>query len=54
MTAAGAATTYSEIDTDDSLAYDCITYHPYMRDKIVLTRILRMTDIDPTSLVSTN
>ena len=54
MTAAGAATTYSEIDTDDSLARDCITYHPYMRDKIVLTRILRMTDIDPTSLVSTN
>ena len=54
MRSAGAATTYAEIDTDPDLARDCITYHPYMRDKIVLTRILRMTDIDPTSLVSTN
>ncbi len=53
MKAAGAATTYAEIDTDASLACDCITYHPYMRDKIVLSRILRMTDIDPTELVST-
>ena len=54
MKSAGAATTYAEIGTDDALARDCITYHPYMRDKIVLSRILRMTDIDPTSLVSTN
>ncbi len=53
MKAAGAATTYAEIDTDENLARDCITYHPYMRDKIVLSRILRMTDIDPIKLVST-
>ena len=52
MKAAGAATTYAEIDTDEDLARDCITYHPYMRDKIVLTRILRMTDIDPAEIVS--
>jgi glycerol-1-phosphate dehydrogenase [NAD(P)+] len=52
MKAAGAATTYAEIDTDESLARDVITYHPYMRDKIVLSRILRMTDIEPTEMVS--
>jgi glycerol-1-phosphate dehydrogenase [NAD(P)+] len=52
MHAAGAATTYSQIDTDESLARDVITYHPYMRDKIVLSRILRMTDIEPTEMVS--
>ena len=52
MHAAGAATTYSQIDTDESLARDVITYHPYMRDKIVLSRILRMTDIDPAEMVS--
>ncbi len=52
MKAAGAATTYAEIGTDEALARDCITYHPYMRDKIVLSRILRMTDIDPAGLVS--
>ena len=42
------------VGENEGVARDCITYHPYMRDKIVLTRILRMTDIDPTSLVSTN
>ncbi len=51
MHAAGAATTYAEIDTDEALARDCIVYHPYMRDKIVLSRILRMTDIDPAEFV---
>ena len=51
MRSAGAATTYAEIDTDETLARDCLVYHPYMRDKIVLTRILCMTDIDPTKLV---
>lgn len=54
MKAAGAATTYTEIDTDEDLARDCIIYHPYMRDKIVLSRVLRMTDIDPIKLVGTN
>ncbi len=52
MHAAGAATTYTEIGTDPDLARDVVTYHPYMRDKIVLSRILRMTDIDPAELVS--
>ncbi len=52
MKAAGAATTYAEIGTDEALARDCVVYHPYMRDKIVLSRILRMTDIDPAGLVS--
>lgn len=52
MRAAGAATGYAEIGTDEALARDCIVYHPYMRDKIVLTRILRMTDIDPTAICS--
>ncbi len=52
MRSAGAATTYAEIDTDPDLARDVITYHPYMRDKIVLSRILRMTDIDPAEIVS--
>lgn len=54
MKSAGAATTYAEIGTDEELARDCIIYHPYMRDKIVLSRVLRMTDIDPTKLVRTN
>ena len=46
MKSAGAATSFDEIDTDPDLARDCLTYHPYMRDKIVLTRILRMADIE--------
>ncbi len=52
MKAAGAGATYAEIGTDEHLARDCVIYHPYMRDKIVLSRILRMTDIDPADLVS--
>ncbi len=52
MKAAGAATTYAEIGTDEALARDCVIYHSYMRDKIVLSRILRMTDINPADLVS--
>ncbi len=45
LRAAGAPTTFSEIDTDEALAQECIKYHPYMRDKIVLSRLLTMTDI---------
>ncbi len=46
LCAAGAPTTFAEIDTEKSLARDCLMYHPYMRDKIVLSRLLTMTDFD--------
>ncbi len=37
-------TSFSEIDTDEALSKECIKYHPYMRNKIVLSRILTMSD----------
>ncbi len=46
LRAAGAPTTFAEIDTEDSLARECLKYHPYMRDKIVLSRLLTMADFN--------
>lgn len=41
---AGAATKCEEIDVDDSLTRLGILYHPYMRGKITLSRLVPMTN----------
>jgi glycerol-1-phosphate dehydrogenase [NAD(P)+] len=50
MKSAGAATEYHEIDVDGELACEALKYHSYMRCKVVLTRMLTMTDVDITTL----
>ena len=51
MKRAGAATGFSEIDVDRALAMESLTYHSYMRCKVVLTRMMMMmTDVDITML----
>lgn len=44
LIAAGAATTCEEIDVDESLMRLGILYHPYMRGKITLSRLVPMTN----------
>lgn len=48
---AGAATEISEIDIDKELALSGLLYHPYMRHKIILSRLLPMTNITIDSLI---
>lgn len=50
MKRAGAATEFKEIDVDSDLAKEALKYHSYMRCKVVLTRIMMMTDVDITAL----
>ena len=50
MKSAGAATEYHEIDVDGELACEALKYHSYMRCKVVLTRIMMMTNVDITEL----
>ena len=47
MKAAGSVTTIEEIDVDRQLALDALEYHPYMRYRINLTRLLPMLGIRP-------
>ena len=46
MHRAHAATTYAEIDVDRDLAKDALLYHGFMRHKVVLSRMLFLTDLD--------
>lgn len=50
MKRAGAAISCPEIDIDESLAWDGVDFHTFMRHKITLSRLLYMTDIDPRKL----
>ena len=50
MHRAHAATTYGEIDVDRDLARDALLYHGFMRHKVVLSRMLFLTDLDPVKL----
>ena len=50
MRQAGAATDFDEIDVDAPLAELGLRYHSFMRRKVVLTRLLYMTDADIVSL----
>lgn len=50
MRRAGAATEYKEIGIDPALAEIGLRYHSYMRSKVVLTRLLPMTDLDIVTL----
>ena len=50
MHRAHAATTYEEIDVDRDLARDALLYHGFMRHKVVLSRMLFLTDLDPVKL----
>lgn len=46
MHRANAATEYDEIDISPALAEKALLYHAFMRHKVVLTRLLLMTDLD--------
>lgn len=50
MMRAGAATACAEIDVEPPLAREALRYHSFMRRKVVLTRLLYMTDADIVSL----
>lgn len=43
MKRAGAATTYGDISVDDSLGDEGVVYHPYMRHRMTLMRLIPMT-----------
>lgn len=43
---AGAATTIEEIKVDKALCDEALVYHPYMRSRITLARILPMIDLN--------
>ena len=47
MQAASAVTTIEEIDVDRQLALDALEFHPYMRYRVNLTRLLPMAGIKP-------
>ena len=46
MKRAGAATTPEEVHVDAQLLHDGLKYHPYMRRRLLLSRLLPMTNID--------
>jgi glycerol-1-phosphate dehydrogenase [NAD(P)+] len=46
MVRSGSATRFDEIATDNNLKDLALTYHSYMRKKVVLTRLLTMTNVD--------
>ena len=50
MIRSGSATRFDQIGVDSALMTLSLEYHSYMRKKVVLTRILTMTDIDVNSL----
>jgi len=47
MKAAGAVTSIEDIDVDRQLALDALEFHPYMRYRVNLTRLLPMLGIKP-------
>lgn len=47
MKAAGCKTTYQEIGKSEKLFKEAFLYHPYMRRRLSLRRLINMTDIDP-------
>lgn len=46
MIRSGSATKFDEISVDYTLAELALRYHSFMRKKVVLTRMLAMTDVD--------
>jgi len=46
MKRAGAATTPEEVHVDAQLLHDGLKYHPYMRYRMLLSRLLPMTNVD--------
>ena len=44
--AAGAVTTIEQIKVDKQLCDEGLKYHPYMRKRITLARIMPMCDLD--------
>jgi hypothetical protein len=43
---AGAATEPAEVNIDEDMLKLGIKYHPYMRHRVILTRLLPMTDVE--------
>ena len=46
MHAAGAATTPEEVHVGEQLLTDALRFHPYMRYRLLLTRLMPMLDLD--------
>ncbi|HOP09948.1 MAG TPA: iron-containing alcohol dehydrogenase [Oscillospiraceae bacterium] len=46
MKRAGAAITPEEVHVDAQLLHDALKYHPYMRRRLLLSRLLPMTNVD--------
>ncbi len=52
MKRAGCKTTYQEIGKSKELIKEAFLYHPYMRRRLSLRRLLNMTNIDLNTLIS--
>lgn len=52
MKKAGAATTFEEIAVSDELAAIGFEYHPYMRHRMTLMRLIPMLDVDFKAIIS--
>ena len=46
MKAAGAATTPEEVHVSPELLADALHFHPYMRYRMLLTRLMPMMQLD--------
>ena len=46
MKAAGAATTPAEVHVGDELLADALRFHPYMRYRLLITRLMPMLGLD--------
>lgn len=53
MKTAGAATTPEEVNVSPELLNEALRYHPYMRHRILLTRLMPMLGIDIVKLYNT-
>lgn len=52
MTAAGAATTPEEVHVSEELLTDALRYHPYMRYRLLITRLMPMLGMDIMDFIS--
>ncbi len=51
MVSAGCATSYEDVHVSPELLADGLRYHPYMRQRIILTRLLPIIGVDPMDLL---
>ncbi len=51
MKTAGAPTTPEEVHVSEAIMADAMRYHPYMRHRLLITRLLPMMGVDPMNYV---